>query len=469
MSRVPDLVRRVRAFVDRESLWDRETRLVAAVSGGSDSVALAHLLAQFTHAGVGRLVGLVHVHHGLRGEAADADAAFVEALSTRLGVPLLVRRVDVQARARAEGWSLEVAGREARLACYAEALHTYEAERVAVGHTRGDQAETVLLRLARGTGPRGLAAMAPVNGWRVRPLLETDREDLRAWLRAQGEPWCEDATNADLRVPRNRVRAEVLPSLRAVNPRADEALARMARLQAADTALLETLADEAWTRLVVTRADEVQVDSQGLTALPEALATRVARRALQAAGLTGDARQTAVLRSGAATRRFGRVSVQRLGTDVVLRNTPLRLPAEPRQTELGALVLPVPGVVTLESAGLSVSAEGPSPVVERPPHAPDQVCVCADVATGGLVVRGWRAGDRIQPFGMRGHRKLQDVFVDRKVPRDERSMVPVVCAHDGMVIWVAGHVLSERARVTTRSSGMVVLKIWRRVSARRPL
>jgi tRNA(Ile)-lysidine synthase len=95
--------------------------------------------------------------------------------------------------------------------------------------------------------------------------------------------------------------------------------------------------------------------------------------------------------------------------------------------------------------------------------------VCADVATGGLVVRGWRAGDRIQPLGMRGHRKLQDVFVDRKVPRDERSLVPVVCAHDGTVVWVAGHVLSERARVTTRSSGMVVLKIWRRVSARRPL
>lgn len=117
-----------------------------------------------------------------------------------------------------------------------------------------------------------------------------------------------------------------------------------------------------------------------------------------------------------------------------------------------------------------LAAEGPSAVPEgRPVSSPTCVHVCAEAAAGGLVVRHWRAGDRIQPFGMRGHRKLQDVFVDRKVPRDERPLVPLVCAHDGTVLWVAGHILSERARVTGRSSGVVVLKIWRRVSARRPL
>jgi len=469
MSRVPDLVRRVRAFVEHESLWDCDTRLVAAVSGGSDSVALVHLLARMTSAGHPHLAGLVHVHHGIRGAAADADAAFVETLAARLGVAVLIRRVDVPARARAEDWSLEAAGREVRLECYAEALRTFRAGRVALGHTRGDQAETVLLRLARGTGPRGLAAMAPLNGWRVRPLLEVDREALRAWLRRLGEPWCEDATNADLRVPRNRVRAEVLPALRAVNPRADEALARLARLQAADVALLESMAEEAWIRIVTVHDGEVRLSWPALSDLPRALATRVTRRALQVMGLRGDEHETALVLSGTPRRHMDRVSMQRLGADVVLRRAATRRAVVAVPAGIGDLVLAVPGTVTIELAGLELSADGLQPVADVVLDDPGRVCVCADAAAGGLLVRSWRAGDRIQPLGLRGHRKLQDVFVDRKVPRDERPLVPLVCAHDGTVLWVAGHVLSERARVTTRSSGMVVLKIRRLGSARRPL
>ena len=466
---MPDLLRRVRAFVTHESLWSRDTRLVAAVSGGSDSVALAHLLAALTRVGHGRLVGLVHVHHGIRGAAADADAAFAEALGARLGVPVMTRRVDVPARARAEGWSLEAAGREVRLTCYAEALHEFGAGRVALGHTRGDQAETVLLRLARGTGPRGLAAMAPLNGWRVRPLLEVDRDELQAWLRSLGESWCEDATNADLRVPRNRVRAEVLPALRAVNPKADQAVARLARLQAADAALLESMANDAWARTVTIDAGAVRLSWPALSALPRALATRVARRALQSVGLRGDERETGLLLAGRQSRHFHGVTVQRLGPDVVLRKSAAPSRVVVVSQGMAPLHLPVPGAVTLELSGVQLTADGPHPVGDVVMTDPTRVCVCADAAARGLLVRRWRAGDRIQPLGLPGHRKLQDVFVDRKVPRDERPLVPLVCAHDGTVLWVAGHVLSERARVTTGSSGMVVLKMWRHVSARRPL
>lgn len=265
------------------------------------------------------------------------------------------------------------------------------------------------------------------------------------------------------------MRAEVRPALRAVNPRADEALARLARLQAADAALLEALTDEAWARVAVVSDDEVRLQWPGVCALPEALATRVARRALQSLGLAGDERQTAVLLSGPSRRHLNRVLVQRLGTEVVLRSRPFVMPALTRAVGIGARALTVPGTVTLETAGLRLSADGPHPVADVGPRDPDRVWVCADVAMAGLRVRSWRAGDRVQPLGLQGHRKLQDVFVDRKVPRDERALVPVVCARDGTVLWVAGHVLSEQARVTTRSSGMVVLKIWRDLSAWRPL
>jgi tRNA(Ile)-lysidine synthase len=255
-----------------------------------------------------------------------------------------------------------------------------------------------------------------------------------------------------------------------LNPRADEALARLARLQAADSALLDALADEAWPGVVSVSDDAVRLHWPALASLPEALATRVARRALQAAGLGGDEAETSALLSHPSVRRIGRLSVQRTGADVVLRKERPPVAAGPLPVHVASLALPVPGEVAVEPGGWMLAAEGPSAVPEgRPVSSPTCVHVCAEAAAGGLVVRHWRAGDRIQPFGMRGHRKLQDVFVDRKVPRDERPLVPLVCAHDGTVLWVAGHVLSERARVTGRSSGVVVLKIWRRVSARRPL
>lgn len=465
---MPDLVRRVRAFVEREQLWHRDTRVVAAVSGGSDSVALTHLVARLSKDGLGHLAGLVHVHHRIRGDAADADAAFVAALGTRLGVAVMMRHADVPTMARHTGCSLEVAGRQVRLACYAEARRAFGAGCVALGHTRGDQVETVLLRLARGTGPRGLAAMAPANGWRVRPLLDIDREELRAWLRGHGEPWCEDLSNSDLQVPRNRVRLEVRPALQAVNPRADEAVARLARLQAADAALLESLAEEAWARVATVHDGAVRLAWTALSALPRALATRVARRALQTVGLRGSEGETVRLLSSTSRLRFNRVSVQRLEPEVVLRK---EAPAARPQASAGppAAVLTVPGTVWCEPAGLRLSADGPYPVSGLGSGGPDLVRLCADVAMRGLQVRHWRPGDRIQPLGLQGHRKLQDVFVDRKVPRDERALVPIVCGHDGAVLWVAGHVLSEQARVTTGSSGMVVLKIWRDVSVWRPL
>jgi len=207
-----NLLLNVRRFIAEHKLIPRGARVLAAVSGGSDSVALAHVLRELDGGGELALAGLVHFNHQLRG-AADSDEAFVHGIADRLGVPFLAGRGDVLARARDEHRSIEDAARTARHEWFERARVVAAADVVALGHTRDDQAETVLLRLARGAGPRGLSGMHPRNGGVIRPLLACRRDELRSWLAARSLSFVDDETNVDVTIPRNRVRAELLPLL----------------------------------------------------------------------------------------------------------------------------------------------------------------------------------------------------------------------------------------------------------------
>lgn len=456
------LVDRVQAFAARQQLWTPTTRVIAAVSGGADSVALACLLHNLASRGYLRLAGLAHLHHGIRGRAADEDAAFVEALAARLGVPCCRADADVPAAACLHRQSLELAGRHARLAFYREAKTRLGADAVALAHTRSDQAETVLLRLTRGAGTRGLTAMAPRAGHRVRPLLEIGRDELRRWLMAHQMAWREDATNADRRIPRNRVRHEVLPQLAAVNPRVEEALARAARIAAADGALLDELAAAEFARHVEVEDRHARIDHDRLAALPEALARRVVRAALAAVDphrAHGWEETDAVLSGTDGVREVGAVRMERFGGRVVLmhRGVGPRPAAGPEVL----LALDVPGTVTHPEGWWTVAAEGPLPPAQAPPPSPDRAVLDAAALGRHLTVRSWRAGDRVQPLGLGGRKKLQDLFVDRKVPRDERGLVPLVLDARARVAWVAGLVVAEPFRVTPATSGVVVLTLRR--------
>src|SRR3954463_11298998 len=205
-----DLPRRIREFVRRHDLIDADTRVLAAVSGGSDSVALVHLLRALADAGELRLIGVAHFNHQLRASA-DADERFAASIAASLDLPFICDREDVAARAAREGRSLEDAGHDARHAFFARARETAGATVVALGHTRDDQAETVLLRLLRGAGSRGLASMYPRAGIVIRPLLDSARADVQAFLDHHGIPSLHDESNDDVAIPRNRIRAELLP------------------------------------------------------------------------------------------------------------------------------------------------------------------------------------------------------------------------------------------------------------------
>jgi tRNA(Ile)-lysidine synthase len=314
--------------------------------------------------------------------------------------------------------------------------------------------------------------MVPRRGHRVRPLLEVSREELREWLRERGEPWREDTTNEDTAIPRNQVRRVVMPGLARVNPGVEEALARTAQIQRADAALLEHLATAEAARLVAVTDDGVRVDLEGLGRLPEALARRVVRQALETAhpGRVPDWQDTETVLNPPGRRLLvGPVQVELFGKLAVLSSKGLTRYRRKADTSLDVVqTLDVPGSVRHPSGWWEVEATGPTPFSNAVPLARAEAtseearAVVDAVALGRhLTIRGWLPGDRVQPLGLGGRKKLQDVFVDRKVPRDERSRVPVVVDAQGRIAWVAGHVVGEPFRVTPHSEAVVVLTLRR--------
>ncbi len=292
------------------------------------------------------------------------------------------------------------------------------------------------------------------------------RQELRHWLVARGETWREDATNNDVAVVRNRIRHHVLPQLAFVNPRVEEALARAARIHVADADVLDELAGAEVDRLVEQAHDRVTIDAARLHQLPEALARRVVLRALDAAEPSrahGWEDSDAVLRLALSTPLdVGRVRVELNADFVVLvirASAPMAGGTAPADSP--AVVLDVPGRVRHPSGWWTLEADGPMAREAAVPSSPDRVVLDAEALGRHLTIRGWRPGDRVQPLGLGGRKKLQDVFVDRKVPRDERGLVPVVLDARARIAWVAGHVVGEPFRVTPSSASVVVLTLRR--------
>ena len=462
------LVDHLRRYAERHALWTRGMRVAAAVSGGSDSVALAFLLRDLAARGDIAFAGIAHLHHHIRGAEADADAAFVRALADRLGVPAIVADADVPADAEEHGVSLEVAGRHARQRFYREAIAAVKADRLAVAHTRDDQSETVVLRLTRGAGGSGLGAMAPRREHIVRPLLDATRAELREYLRAIGETWRDDATNEDRSSPRNLVRHEVMPLLRRVNAQADAALARASDILRGDDEFLERLANAAFLKSVETVGEQgtVKVDTGEFAKLPVALARRVARYVLET---VNDARTYGLEEVDELCRAIAAgtganlpdLFVERFAAgDVLVKREVRQVHGVPSVDPL-ELRLDIPGTVEAPRGAWTLTARGPIAAPESVDSNAAQVMVDANEIGSHLIVRYRRPGDRLHPLGAPGRKKVQDVLVDRKVPRDDRDTIPIVTTQKGDIVWVAGQVLAEPFRVTPLTRSVVVLTLSR--------
>jgi len=453
-----DLIARVRSFIREHDLIRPEMRVAAAVSGGADSVALAHVLAEFERLGAARFAAIVHFNHQLRAEA-DADEAFVRDTAAALNVPFLADRDDVRGRAAREHRSLEDAGRAARHEFFERARVTLGADCVALGHTRDDQAETVLLRLLRGAGPRGLSGMHPRTGGVIRPLLACRRAELRTWLDERGAAHVEDLSNADVAIPRNRVRAELLPLLaERFNPNIVDVLGDEAELA---RAVWQWMDEASAPFLTITHV----LDQSALRAAPVALQRLVVWRALSAASggrhISFD-HVAAVIRLMQSERLDGSLdlpgqTVQRVGNQIVLR-TERRSTRTPNLFERA---LSIPGETHIPEAGCVVTARDAPAGGGATVSSRDEAFIRRDLVRESLVVRNRRPGDKFRPAGLRGSKKLQDLFVDAKVPRATRDSLPVVVDERDRIVWVAGFGIDEAFRVTDASQAVLVLRLTR--------
>ncbi|HWC98475.1 MAG TPA: tRNA lysidine(34) synthetase TilS [Candidatus Sulfopaludibacter sp.] len=442
-----DLLQRVAATIARYAMLRPGDRVAVAVSGGADSVCLLHILASLAYP-----VHILHLNHHLRGAESDQDAEFVRGL----GFPATIRDVDFSAIAG----NLEQAARQARLAFFKEAIAAGVVDRVAVGHTRSDQAETVLFRFLRGSGSAGLSGIRPVTSdGLIRPLIELDRADVEQYLRQRAIPWREDSTNASLRFARNQIRHSLMPLLaREWNPAIAETLAHTAVWAQGEEAYWEAELDRLAPGRLLQKAGAVLLC---LDHLPEAAARRLIRRAIEQA--KGDLRGIdfrhveAVLAMARRPQGHGHVSVP--GLEVVRSFEWIRLSGHDSAAPY-RLPAAVPGIVRLPGTGTALSLE----LIERREtfEGPDSVYNCGmgwldwHRVSSPLEFRSWAPGDRYQPLGSSGTEKIKTLFHRARIPLWERRGWPVLW--DGSaIVWARRFGPSSQA--AANSSSTVVLQI----------
>lgn len=441
-------------------------RVGVAVSGGADSVALLRLLNDL-RSELGIVLLVLHFDHKLRKESAD-DARFVEQLAKLYGLKFIAGGADVAREAARNKWNLEDAGRRVRYAFFEDVVKQGEANRIAVAHTMDDQAETVLARIVRGSGPSGLAAISARNGAIVRPLLGARRADLRQYLESVGQPWREDASNRDTTRQRARIREKLLPLLEnEFSPRATEQLANLARLSAEESAFWNALVDDRYRAMTTHDGETVSISIQRLLSpldfaplethgsgepqrsLTERLIRRLYESAvshtelssahvdrvilLAAQGATG---KKVELPGGVlVTRNFGEIRFSRekpVGKRLV--ETGARVDAYQylvRLNETGATDVSVPELATCFRLKV---IDWASPERETIMW---RAVLDFDRLRQPLVLRNWRPGDSYRPRGRRKTRKLKEMFLRAHIAADRRPHWPVL-ESDGRVVWAKG-------------------------------
>ncbi len=443
-------------------------RVLVAVSGGVDSVVLLYVLRALQE-DMQLSLAVAHFDHAIRPDSA-ADAEFVKKLARSLKLRCYSERADVPAYAKAQKLSLEVAARTLRYQFLERIAKAHNLNKIALGHTLNDQAETLLMRLLRGAGLEGLSGIPPVRPsgelTYIRPLIECTRDQIVAFAQAHKLSWCEDPTNYDTTIVRNKIRHELIPILKEYNPKVLDALGRTARLLAQAAHVLERQAEQALPTLITSEnTHELALDLKGLVAMPEYLQALVLRRAIarvnplcepEAAHIEALLRWLSRHGTGELHLPAG-VRVLRRHTQLIITTRPA---APPKRFEY---LLTVPGETILPEIGwrfvirLLRSHLCPlSPLRERgTTGVRRRALLDANKIQGSLVVRNRRPGDRIRLRS--GTKKLQDLFTDRKISREQRDAIPLICDENAL-IWIVGEAVHEDYRATPQTKDILEIR-----------
>ena len=454
-----DLEHRADAFARRNGVFASGSRVVVACSGGPDSLALASVLLNLRDSW--RLsLRIAHFEHGIRGADSVADAEFVRAFAEEHGVPCDVVHEDIPAYAARERLSLETAARNRRYAFLektASAMGT--GALIATGHHAGDQAETVMMHLLRGSGIDGLAGMRPRKGNRIRPLLFATRLEILRYLEKKGLKPRWDETNFRTDSARNRVRLEVLPALRRYSPSVDEALCRLADAEAETADFLRTTVDAVWEKMVEKRKGAICLRRSVYGSQPAAVRKAVLRRLAEETGLRQSlfyphyAAIDALCLSGGTGKSLalpqGQTAECRYG-EVLFRK------AAKASAEWEEMELSLSGVTRVDAIGLTICASPWEPGGLIPDAS---AVVDVEALRLPLIVRRRHDGDSFR-LENGGRQKVKSLLIDRKVPRELRKRVPIFTA-GGDIFWVGGLRRAPVALVTEKTRRAVLLRlVW---------
>ncbi len=476
-----NILKKVYLTIEGYDLIRQGETVLCAVSGGPDSVAMLHILKDLNE--VQQLnwkIQIAHVNHGVRGKACDDDEEFVRELAGKLKLPFHATKVDVKAHQKSEKMTMEEAGRELRHDFLELKAIEIGAQKIAMAHSLDDQSETILHRILRGTGLRGLKGMAPIRVvskkhdlFIVRPLIEIERYEIEAYLREKGIPYKTDLSNYDTSITRNKIRHKLLPMIEAdFNPRAKMALVKLGQTAGSFYLLLREIANEVYENTkMISKEGEVCLSVEEFGKLPPAIQTLIIDRAvktvlgrvpqlnfehyLEIISLCGEqAFQKAIrLPRGLEARREG----------YILKIA--RPQAPPPPIKFAHRKIKVPGRTLIPKLNLQIDVEmqegkivGLKDYIKNKDYTEE--IVDFEKLQGPLSVRLRKGGDHFVPLGSRGTTKLKKFFIDNKVPKPVRDRVPIVT--DGAnIVWVVGYRIGDAVKITDATKKVLKLKVSR--------
>jgi tRNA(Ile)-lysidine synthase len=453
-------LQKVKRTISRHQMISEGDFVIVAVSGGPDSVSLLHVLHELKNELQIHLL-VAHFDHGLRPAEDEPETIFVRGLAESLNLPFETAKGHLLGK-RTPGSREEVA-RNARYAFLDRVRKKHKAQKIALGHNLNDQAETILMRLLRGSGPSGLTGIPPCrDGSIIRPLIEVERPEIEKFLKARKLVSVTDSSNLKTDYLRNKIRLELMPLLVEQQPQLGHLLGQTAEILRDEDDYLERIA-EAWltrnTELSPHRTFRVPIPS--FRGLPVALRRRVIRnvigkvkknlRRISWDHIEAIQRLSQAEKPQAALNLPGGLTVRRT-YDHLIFSASVKRKSLPFHYTLDG-----PGIYDLKQIGRSISVEEVKNRRDlRLRGSTRTAFLDAEKLHFPLTLRSFKAGDRFIPFGMKGHKKLKDLFVDLKVPLEQRYLTPILCCDDTPV-WVCGFRIDDRFKVTPETGKVMKL------------